>query len=252
VSSIRDYIQKNRTAIFDWSVITISFLLSFVFRNLSMVIESPSFTYMMLSALLFYAAGVWLKHRPLSYRVTTTGEKLREVTYALFLVCGHWVIMVVTTIFAEIAIIGLFKIKANPHSEKADPYITFGSMLVGCILTWMVFRIKKKRQVKKKYAAGYLFRRELVADIFLVWSVSILTFIFWDMGIVAMLSRNPTATFGDIWLVFIMLSICFVLFYLPLRYLYLIEDHSHNQTWKRMLLIFAIILLRSYFSLLQV
>jgi hypothetical protein len=45
-------------------------------------------------------------------------------------------------------------------------------------------------------------------------------------------------------MLFIFLSFAFMLFYLPLRYLYLIEDDS-NKAWRRLLLIFMFILIRA-------
>jgi len=50
---------------------------------------------------------------------------------------------------------------------------------------------------------------------------------------------------------FLILAICFVLFYLPLRYLFLVEDHSSRQTWQRFFLIFGFLAIRFLFIFLD-
>jgi hypothetical protein len=118
-------------------------------------------------------------------------------------------------------------------------------MIVAGFITWIVFRHKKKIKPNERHTPEFLFRRELIADILLVSGVSIFSFIFWEKGILPMLASRPASAVSDIWFLFIILGITFVLFYLPLRYLFLVEDHSNRQTWKRMLLIFSLLLIRS-------
>jgi hypothetical protein len=242
----------NRPAFFDWLVFFISFSLGFVFTGLRDFETSPSFSYLMLAALLLYTAGAWLKHRPLSYRVTTTGESLREVPYMLFLLCGHWVIILTAIILAGPAVRKTFSLPPLNDKGPVNGLLILGGIMVSMFITWIVFRPKKRKHFNKTYAAPYLFRRELVADILLIAGVAILSFVFWDTGIMTLLTHARTNSFGDLWFLFIMLAICFMLFYLPLRYLFFIEDHSNRQTWKRLLLIFALILLKSFFEMLRI
>jgi hypothetical protein len=205
----------------------------------------------MLMALLLYTAGAWLKHLPLSYRVTTTGEHLREVPYVLFLLTGHWIILITAIIFSGPA---ARKILSLPPLHEKDPltgWLIFLSIILSLFITWIVFRSKRKH-FKKTYTSQYLFHRELIADIILVAGVSILSFIFWEKGIMTMLANAKTTSISDIWFLFFMLGLCFMLFYLPLRYLFFIEDHSNRQTWKRLLLIFSLILLKSLFEMLRI
>ena len=104
----------------------------------------------------------------------------------------------------------------------------------------------------KYFSAKYLFRRELVADIFLLAAVSILSFVFWEKGIISLLSHRKTASVGDVWFLFVFLAIAYIIFYLPLRYLFLVEDHFSRKTWRRMLLIFAFLLIKSLFEMLKI
>ena len=63
-----------------------------------------------------------------------------------------------------------------------------------------------------------------------------------------MMAHMPVNGVGDVIMLFIFLGVSYVLFYLPLRYLYLIEDHFSRQAWRRLLLIFILILLRGLFE----
>jgi hypothetical protein len=245
-------IKINRPAFFDWFVFSISFSLGFIFPGLKDVVESPSFSYWMFSGLLLYTAGAWLKHLPLCYRVATTGENLREMPYMLFLMIGHWILIFVAFIFSAEAISKIINLHTTGVNDTERPLLIFGNIFLAGFITWLVFRSKRRKHFKLVFSKQYLFRRELAADILLVAGVSILSFIFWDKSIMALLGHAKTRSIGDIFFIFSMLSICFMLFYLPFRYLYLIEDHTNNQTWKRLLFIFCLILLRSLFEMLRI
>jgi hypothetical protein len=93
---------------------------------------------------------------------------------------------------------------------------------------------------------------ELVADILLIAAVSIFSFVFWEKGVMGMLSRASTRTIGDIWFLFLFLSILFLFFYLPLRYLFFIENREGGSNRKRLFLIFDFILLKALFEMLNI
>jgi hypothetical protein len=242
----------NRPALFDWFVFMISFSLGFIVGGLKDFVDSPTFSYWMFAGLLLYTTGAWLKHQPLCYRVATTGENLREVPYMLFLMIGHWILIFVAFIFSATAITNFFYLHFSGVNDTERPLVISVNIFLAGFITWLVFRSKKRKHFKPEFSKQYLFRRELAADIFLITGVSILSFIFWDKSIMALLGNARTHSIGDIIFIFIMLSICFMLFYLPFRYLFLIEDHTNNQTWKRLLLIFCLILLRSLFAMLRI
>jgi hypothetical protein len=245
-------IKINRPALFDWLVFSISFSLGFIFPGLKDFVSSPSFSYFMFTGLFLYTAGAWLKHRPLSYRVTTTGENLREVPAMLFLVIGHWIIIITAIIFSASAVSKITGLKFTGVNDDVRPVFIWLIIFLAGFINWLVFRPKKRKHFNKRYSASWLFRRELVADILLIAGVSILSFIFWDKSIMALLAHSQTDSINGIWFLFIMLAICFMLFYLPLRYLYLIEDHTSNQTWRRLFIIFGLLLLRSLFEMLRI
>lgn len=243
----------NRAAVFDWSVITITFLLSFVFPALNDVVSSPFFKILMFAALLFYTAGVWLKNLPLRYRMTSANEIPRKIPDLFLLIVGHFIIILVLAFFAEPIIRKVFFLPPAPvQSDQNAGLIALIDTILSIGITWIVFSTKTKRKLKRNYDARYLYWREIVADIFLAGGVGIMTFIFWEKAIIGIMGSRPLSTLSDIWYLFVLLAVGFIFFYLPLRYLFLIEDHTNNQTWKRFFIIFGFVLIRSLFYMLRV
>jgi hypothetical protein len=248
---LKNHIQQNRAALFDWTVILTSFLLGFIFPTISEFIASPSFHGMMLAVLLVYTAGAALKHLPLSYRLSQSSKTIRPIPYTFFLVVGHWFIFFIVTIVAEPAFRSIVGLPAATKENTMRGWSLLISSLLAACITWLVYRSKTKRQPEKEYTATH-FRQEVVADILLTTSVAVLSFLFWEKGVMAMLERAKTENFGDIWFLFFFLCILFVFFYLPLRYLYFIEDREGGRNRRRLLLIFAFMLIRAIFRMLGI
>lgn len=248
----KDYILNNRAAMFDWSVISISFLLGFIFPAITDFIRSPGFYYWMLAALLLYTCGAALKHLPLSYRLIHSGKAIRPVPYFLFLGVGHWFIMLFVFILSERPLRSIFRLPRLTEKNDGSWQLIIIAGIVSLFITWLVYRTKSHRKSRNKFSVGYLFRMELLADILLIAGVSILSFVFWEKGVMAMLSRASTKTIGDIWFLFVFLSILFLFFYLPLRYLFFIEDRENGRNRRRLFLIFGFMLLKALFEMLNI
>jgi len=246
-----DFLRGNKSAIFDWLVIVTSLSLGFVFPTLMDFVVSPWFSYLLLAALLLYVAGAWLKHLPLYYRLSEADNSPLRLPLTIFLGIGHWCLLLVAVLFSISTIRRIAGIKINP-TEGSNGYDILISIALSVFITWLVFRTKVKPRKIFVLSEKYLFRREMVADIFLIIAVSIFSFTFWEKGIMALLANRPTASFTDIWYLFIFLVIAYMLCYLPMRYLFLVEDHFSNKTWKRMLLIFALLLLRSLLEMINI
>ncbi len=249
---ISKYIFKNKAAYFDWLVFGISFSLGFIFTSLRDFLTSPGFSLWMLAALLLYSMGAALKHLPLRFRLSNSGMPVKKMPILIFLVIGHFCIFYMVIFFSISAIKKIFTAgSAIVKSTAGNPDILI-AILAAIFITWLVFRPKREISRKVIYSGKNLFIMELVADILLVIAVSILSFAFWEKGVVALLTRKTVSNIGDIWFLFVFLSITYILFYLPLRYLFLIDDHNHSGTWKRLLLIFGLLLLKSLFEILKI
>jgi hypothetical protein len=240
----------NRPALFDWMVFILSFSLGFIYPRIGDFVISKEFSWWMFGCFVLYVLGSWLKHIPLSHRIQVTGKK-REISYVIFLLAGHWCIMLVVMIFSEAAFLKLLGLKSYINKKEISGWEIFFDMFFSAFVTWLVYRSKKLPRNYKPVPERRLWMRELVADTCLVLSVSVLTFVIWEKGIIALLSNKAVGSFSEVWFLFVMLSITYLLLYLPLRYLYLVEDMSSRQTWRRMLLIFAFLLLRSFFEIMR-
>ena len=246
-----EYIQNNRPALFDWFVITICFSLSFVFPKLGDIAFTRFFSGYMLSGLVLYVIGVCLKRLPLYERMLRNGEHERQIPYVFFLAIGHWIIIYTVYLLSANALGRVLGIKIAQQNESTSGIYYLIGFILSLLITWLVFHKMKLPDRTKIRSERHLFYRELFADILLLLSVSAFTFIFWEKGIMTLFLKGLPTRVSDVFFQFFLLSICFVLFYLPLRYLFLVEDHTSRQTWQRLLLIFGFLLLRSLMVLLH-
>jgi hypothetical protein len=240
-------IKQNKPAIFDWLVFIFSMSVGFIYPSLKDFFVTPAFSNWMLATLVLYVAGVCLKHRPLYYRLAKAGNPQTKIPYLLFLIIGHWFIMVSAVVFAEAAFRRVTGISPTPPATASG----FGiiATVIAALITWLAFRPGGKSS--KPLAEARLFKLELAADVLLISGVAMLSFVFWEKIILALMVRMPIHGMGDIVFLFLFTGITYVLFYLPLRYLYLIEDHFNRQAWKRLVLIFTLVLVRGLFTALS-
>lgn len=246
----KDYIQQNRAALFDWSVICISFMMGFIFPTVTDFTSSSNFSYWMLVAFLLYTVGAVLKHLPLSYRITFSVTDPRTMPYFIYLFVGHWFITLFVIMLSEAAFRHIFNLPPISKENSPSWQLVLTATTVAAFVTWLVYRSKTNFKSRKEYSNSYLFYRELVADIFLIGGVSIVSFVLWEKGVIAMLARVSTKSITEILFLFVFLSITFLFCYLPLRYLYFIEDREGGRNRRRLLYIFAFMLVRALFEML--
>ncbi|MFZ1453891.1 MAG: hypothetical protein WAT20_14390 [Ferruginibacter sp.] len=234
--------KQNKPAIFDWLVFSISLLLGLIFPELGDLTASASFSGWMLGGLVLYMLGLWLKHRPVYARLANQAKPQKGISYMLFLIIGHWLIMLAVVMIAESAFRNIIGLPQLPTDNPTSGCQVFTSIVLSILITWLAFRPGGKS--RKPVTEKYLFKRELAGDILLISAVSLLSFVFWEKSILAAMAHMRMDSIGDILMLFIFLGFAYMLFYLPLRYLYLIEDHS-SKAWRRLLLIFMLILVRA-------
>lgn len=248
----KEYIEKNRAAIFDWLSFLLGFALGFIFPSLRELARSDMFSPFILWALVAYIAGALLKDVPLRYRFNCSGKRVPEFSYLLFLVLGHWIIMLVATGLTEPAVRELLGMKPSTKNNYTDSPAYGIFFLLSFVLTWVVFRNKTRPLKKAVYSPTRLYRQEVVADLLLMIGVGCLSFVFWERGIIELMASHNVKNISDVWFLFVFLCFAYVLLFLPLRYLFLVEDYRSGQTWRRLLLIFGLLLLRALFDMLRV
>ena len=241
----------TRTDLFDSLVLLTSFLLGYIFPSLEALIRSPGFFNWILASLLLYTAGAVLKDWPLSVRLSTS-IPVKPVPYVIFLVVAHWFIIFLLVVLAEPALRRVTGLPAITDQNQGSWTLIIIAAVAASIVTALVYRTKSNRRYKKLVSSVLLFRVELVADLLLIAGVSIFSFVFWEKGVMAMLSRAATRSIGDVWFLFIFLAMLFMLVYLPLRYLFFMENPAAGTNRKRFFLIFGFLLIRALFSLLNI
>jgi len=248
---LKDYIGHNRGVIFDSATIFLSFFLGFIFPTLSDIIHAGVFSAWMLTALLLYGIGAAIKHQPLRYRLSRTGQ-VKDVPYVLFLIISHWFIILFVCLLTENAFRSLFRLRAMTAEDTVSGTAILVSVMVATFFTWLVYRSKTKRKKNGKTLSGtYLFYIELLADLLLIAGIGILSFVFWDQGAMGLVGHAFIGSVGGVIFLFFFLSILFMVFYLPLRYLYFIEEKKSGGNRRRLLIVFAIVLVRALFEVIS-
>ncbi len=248
MNKLQIFLQENKAAIFDYLVFSISFSLGFIFPTLEDFISSPLFSFFILTALVLYTIGTWLKNLPLHERLQLAERQLSLSSFISF-IAVHFVLVMVAVTFSMPAARIIIGLPPATPAEVAGPAVII-SFIAAIFITWLVFRNGKSKH--KYYSSGYLFRRELAGDICLVIGVSIFSFVIWEKAIVAKLFNAPMASIWDVWNLFFSFALVYMIFYLPLRYLYLVEDHFSRKTWQRLFLIYGLLLLKALFEMLKI
>ena len=251
MNKLQIFLQENKAATFDWLVLSISFSLGFIFPTLDDLISSPLFSFFILTALVLYTIGAWLKHLPLYERLKSEERKL---SFSLFvsLMGIHCVLIMAAVTFSMPAARIIIGLPPATTAEAAGLGVIYISLIAASFITWLVFRNGKSKY--KYYSSSYLFRRELAGDICLVIGVSFFSFVIWEKAIIAKLFNAliPIASISDVCVLFFSIALVYIVFYLPLRYLYLVEDHFSRKIWKRLFLIFGLLLLKALFEMLKI
>jgi len=233
-------ISTSRAALFDW----LSFLLGVTLSLLIPGLNADILSEVLLISLLTYALGAALKDQPLRHRLIREKRFVPDIPFWIFLVLGHWIIMLTAILLALPAFTrwtGLANPPGRIFTETPGYAISF---FLSLALTWLVYRNKRRRLKKEPLPAEGLAVQEWIADILLWTGVGCLSFVFWDQALMGVLSAMPVNSIGRLFFVFFFFCLAYVLFYLPLRYLYLVEDYSDGSAWNRMKLIFAVLLVR--------
>ncbi|MFM2138639.1 MAG: hypothetical protein RJA57_946 [Bacteroidota bacterium] len=249
--SVRDrlhqLVREDRSAVLDWITFMLSLSLGFLFPSLRALVRSPQFPSLLLIAVGSYALGATLKQAPLRYRLHLMGRGPAHVPYAFILGLGHWILLFISLFLAAPAIARLLSLPAAQiHSGSRGIFIIL--YLIGAsLVTWLVFR--SKRPPVRSRRPGPLSAQELLADILLVAGVGFLTFLFWERVIMAVLGAYSIERPAHIWYLFLFLGFGFLLFYLPLRYLFIIDTERSGHILRRFSLFYVLLLVRALLNM---
>lgn len=186
---------------------------------------------LLLLAVLTQIAGAWWKKGFLVKRLAQRGPPSPNglargfMDILLFL---HFLLFSVITLFG-FTLLGIYDIGGSGSIYKGDFWVLI-AFLVGGFTTFLVRAAEQSKEVSAKARIGPSWL-EFGADGLLWVSVSLVTRIFWD-GLVGLVEpATGIGMSGQGIVLLVAMSFLFVFFYLPGRYLFLVEDYQSVLTW---------------------
>ena len=143
----------------------------------------------------------------------------------------HFILFTVVCLMS-MALLGI--VNLVDRSSSGDDLWVGISILIAALLTYTVWRAGKRPGDIPTKSIQFPNAQEALADGLLWISVSIVTRFFWETWY---LEVEPSKGMGFSLLALVLiiaLSLLFVVFYLPSRYLFLVEDYRYIRTWVRM------------------
>lgn len=173
--------------------------------------------------------GAWLKRGALSQRLQGSSKRKGVLeNWMNLLLFLHFILFTVVA--------GMCFMLLGLEGDTTEDFWILVALVIAGITSYMVWRAGRGNGKQEHQERG-LDLSEYVADGLLWVSISIITRFFWETWYVELApSRGIGLTRNGI-IIIVGLSILFVVFYLPGRYLFLIEDYRFPGTWVRMWLL---------------
>lgn len=222
--------EKIHGLLFDGAVFAGSIVLASRLPRLGDEVADSAAGILLLAAVLAQAAGAYGKRPYLRWRLSgrkrsSSGGLAWGFMQALLFI--HFLLFTVMTLFG-LSLLGIARLDDAPGFFQGDLWV-LASLLAGAAVTLMV-RSASQPGVRDAPppGPGWL---EYAADGLLWLSVILVTRFFWD-GLLLMAEPAAGSGFsGSGLLLLAALSLLFVFFYLPCRYLFLVEDYRSPLTW---------------------
>lgn len=186
---------------------------------------------LLLLAVASQMAGALLKRAYLPARLANRRESSKDRLkngFLSLLLFNHFLLFSVISLFG-FSLLGIYDIQGSGGFYQGDVWV-FISLVVGGLCTYFVFLAERggPTAARRREWAGWL---EFGADGLLWISVSLVTRIFWD-GLVEIIEPSRGIGLNSTGLVLMVaMSILYLFFYLPSRYLFLVEDYRSGWTW---------------------
>jgi hypothetical protein len=226
--------DRVRGFIFDLAVLAGNIVFTVSILDRSENLSDRNIGYLMLAAVITQLLGAVLKAGPLQYRRSGKSSRQTEDVLDKFmgvLLFFHFILFTVTCLMS-LALLGVVDLEGAASSGQ-DIWIAV-SLLIGGLLAYTVWRAGKRTDRVPTKMIKYPIAQEALADGLLWISVSIVTRFFWEIWYLEIepvrgIGFSPRAI-----VLLVSLSLLFVVFYLPSRYLFLVEDYRYGRTWVRM------------------
>ena len=178
--------------------------------------------------------GAVLKMGPLHYRLSGTSPRQKADVLDKFmsvLLFWHFILFTIVSLMS-MSLLGI--VDFVDRSSSGDDLWVGVSLLIGGLLTYFVWRAGKRPIKAPTNVISYPIAREALADGLLWISVSIITRFFWETWYLEIEPSRGIGFSSRGIVLLVSLSLLFIVFYIPSRYLFLVEDYRYARTWVRM------------------
>lgn len=224
--------------VFDGLAIAGSVLLVAAFPESGETLPERSTGFLLMAAVLAQNLGALAKTGPLQQRLgrrTPAESPGCSDRFMQLLLFWHFILFTIAVAMA-FGLLGIVDLNSTGTETGLEVWPAI-AMLIAGITTFTVWRAGKK-SIRDEQDGSTRPGFEYGADVLLSLSVSIITFFFWDVVVVGSVDSAIGIGFGTRGLVLVLsLSFLFTVFYLPSRYLFLIEDARYAGTWARVWLV---------------
>ncbi len=225
--------DRVRGFVFDLAVLAGNIIFTVSILDRSEDIPDRDIGILLFAAITTQFLGAVLKAGPLQYRLSGKTPRQSEDVLDKFmgvLLFFHFLLFTIICLMS-LGLLGI--VDLVDRSSSGDDLWVGVSLLIAGLLTYIVWRAGKRPEKEATKMIKFPIAQEALADGLLWISVSIITRFFWETWY---LEIEPVRGIGislRAIVLLVSLSLLFVVFYLPSRYLFLVEDYRYGRTWIR-------------------
>jgi hypothetical protein len=230
-TSIVNSPDRVRGFVFDLAVLAGNIIFTFSILERSDDFPDRDIGFLLLAAMITQFLGAVLKSRPLQFRLSGRSPRKTDDLLDKFMGVLLFFHFILFTIICLMTLSLLGVVDLGDRSSSGDDLWVGVSFLIAGLLTYTVWRAGKRPEKAPTKMIKYPIAQEALADGLLWISVSIVTRFFWETWY---LEIEPTRGIGislRAIVLLVSLSLLFVVFYMPSRYLFLVEDYRYGKTW---------------------
>jgi hypothetical protein len=230
-TSIVNSPDRVRGFVFDLAVLAGNIIFTFSILERSDDFPDRDIGFLLLAAMITQFLGAVLKSRPLQHRLSGRSPRKTDDLLDKFMGVLLFFHFILFTIICLMTLSLLGVVDLGDRSSSGDDLWVGVSLLIAGLLTYTVWRAGKRPEKAPTKMIKYPIAQEALADGLLWISVSIVTRFFWETWY---LEIEPSRGIGislRAIVLLVSLSLLFVVFYMPSRYLFLVEDYRYGKTW---------------------
>ena len=223
--------DRVRGFIFDLAVLAGNIIFALTILDRSENLSDRNIGFLLLAAMITQALGAVLKSGPLHYRLSGRSPRQSDDLLDKFMSVLLFLHFILFTIVCLMSLALLSIVDLVDRSSSGDDIGVGVSLLIAGLLTYSVWRAGNRPEKAPTKMIKYPIAQEALADGLLWISVSIVTRFFWETWYLEIEPARGIGISLRAIVLLVSLSLLFVVFYMPSRYLFLVEDYRYGKTW---------------------